>query len=103
MLYHSRGIGEGFSGDYNEYFGLNVDTDALVYLALANHMLHEQNPEAITIAEVISLDGCVVLFNVPFSQRMFQECPPYADLYLKAESVLTIVLVWPFQINGLKF
>lgn len=26
MLYHSRGIGEGFSGDYNEYFGLNVDT-----------------------------------------------------------------------------
>lgn len=54
MLYHSRGIGEGFSGDYNEYFGLNVDTDALVYLALANHMLHEQNPEAITIAEDVS-------------------------------------------------
>lgn len=52
MLYHSRGIGEGFSGDYNEYFGLNVDTDALNYLALANHMLHTQNPECITIAEV---------------------------------------------------
>lgn len=54
MLYHSRGIGEGFSGDYNEYFGLNVDTDALVYLALANHMLHQQNHQVVTIAEDVS-------------------------------------------------
>lgn len=52
MLYHSRGIGEGFSGDYNEYFGLNVDTDALNYLALANHLLHGLNSECVTIAEV---------------------------------------------------
>ena len=52
MLYHSRGIGEGFSGDYNEYFGMNVDTDALTYLALANYVLHEQNPQVVTIAEV---------------------------------------------------
>lgn len=54
MLYHSHGIGEGFSGDYNEYFGLNVDIEALVYLMLANHMLHELSPEIITIAEVSS-------------------------------------------------
>ncbi|XP_013114422.2 1,4-alpha-glucan-branching enzyme [Stomoxys calcitrans] len=54
MLYHSRGIGEGFSGDYNEYFGLNVDTDALNYLALANHMLHNINNECVTIAEDVS-------------------------------------------------
>lgn len=54
MLYHSRGIGEGFSGDYNEYFGLNVDTDAIVYLALANDMLHMVNPQIITIAEDVS-------------------------------------------------
>lgn len=52
MLYHSHGIGEGFSGDYNEYFGLNVDMEALVYLMLANHMLHDLYPEIITIAEV---------------------------------------------------
>jgi len=38
MLYHSRGIGQGFSGDYNEYFGLNTDTEALCYLALANYV-----------------------------------------------------------------
>ncbi|XP_017040833.1 1,4-alpha-glucan-branching enzyme [Drosophila ficusphila] len=54
MLYHSRGIGEGFSGDYNEYFGLNVDTDALNYLGLANHLLHTLDPRIITIAEDVS-------------------------------------------------
>lgn len=53
MLYHSRGMGHGFSGDYNEYFGLNTDTDALVYLMLANDMLHTLYPEVITIAEVL--------------------------------------------------
>ncbi|KAG5684753.1 hypothetical protein PVAND_013967 [Polypedilum vanderplanki] len=54
MLYHSHGIGEGFSGDYNEYFGLNVDTDAFVYLALANKFLHDLDPNVITIAEDVS-------------------------------------------------
>lgn len=54
MLYHSRGIGEGFSGDYNEYFGMNVDTEALIYLALANYFLHELNQDIITIAEDVS-------------------------------------------------
>lgn len=54
MLYHSRGIGEGFSGDYNEYFGLNVDTEALIYLAVANYFLHKLDPNVITIAEDVS-------------------------------------------------
>ncbi|KAK6620058.1 1,4-alpha-glucan branching enzyme [Polyplax serrata] len=54
MLFHNRGIGEGFSGDYNEYFGLNTDTDAIVYLMLANHMLHSTYPDVVTIAEDVS-------------------------------------------------
>ncbi|XP_055343029.1 1,4-alpha-glucan-branching enzyme-like [Paramacrobiotus metropolitanus] len=54
MLYHSHGIGHGFSGDYNEYFGLNADTDSIVYLMLANHMLHSLYPHMITIAEDVS-------------------------------------------------
>lgn len=54
MLYHSRGIGEGFSGDYNEYFGMNVDTEAVCYLALANKILHTIDPNIITIAEDVS-------------------------------------------------
>ncbi len=52
MLYHTHGMGHGFSGDYNEYFGLNTDTDALVYLMLSNDMIHKLYPNAITIAEV---------------------------------------------------
>lgn len=54
MLYHSRGIGEGFSGDYNEYFGLNVDTDAVIYLALANRLMHTISKDMVTIAEDVS-------------------------------------------------
>lgn len=62
MIYHSRGVGEGFSGNYSEYFGLNVDTDAIVYLMLANHMLHSIYPEVTTIAEVRKKDY-LYLFN----------------------------------------
>lgn len=52
MLYHSRGVGEGFSGHYDEYYGLNVDTEALVYLMLANELAHLLDSRAVTIAEV---------------------------------------------------
>lgn len=44
--------GSGFSGDYSEYFGLQVDEDSLVYLMLANHVLHTLYPDCITVAEV---------------------------------------------------
>ncbi|XP_046429006.1 1,4-alpha-glucan-branching enzyme [Neodiprion virginianus] len=54
MLYHSRGMGEGFSGHYDEYYGLNVDVEGVVYLMMANHMLHKLYPEMITIAEDVS-------------------------------------------------
>ncbi|KRT80562.1 hypothetical protein AMK59_7074, partial [Oryctes borbonicus] len=54
MLYHSHGIGEGFSGNYDEYYGLNVDTEAVVYLMLANYVIHRLNSQHITIAEDVS-------------------------------------------------
>lgn len=54
MLYHSRGLGQGFSGQYDEYFGLNVDLEGVVYLMLANYLLHQYYPELITIAEDVS-------------------------------------------------
>lgn len=50
---HSSGF--GFSGDYSEYFGLQVDEDSLVYLMLANHVLHTLYPDCITVAEVKTL------------------------------------------------
>uniref|UniRef100_A0A4X2L618 1,4-alpha-glucan branching enzyme n=1 Tax=Vombatus ursinus TaxID=29139 RepID=A0A4X2L618_VOMUR len=54
MLYHHHGMGQGFSGDYSEYFGLQVDEDSLVYLMLANHLVHLIFPDCITIAEDVS-------------------------------------------------
>ena len=53
MLYHHRGLGTAFT-DYSCYFDGSVDLDALAYLALANGLIHEIRPAAITIAEDVS-------------------------------------------------
>lgn len=55
MLYLHSGIGVQFSGNYDEYFGMQVDIDACVYMMLANEMLHTLYPDvATTIAEDVS-------------------------------------------------
>ncbi|CAJ0920004.1 unnamed protein product, partial [Mesorhabditis belari] len=54
MLYHSHGMNDSFAGGYPMYFGLNADTDSLVYLMLANDFLHRKYPQIITIAEEVS-------------------------------------------------
>ncbi|KAL8568163.1 1,4-alpha-glucan branching enzyme [Nucella lapillus] len=55
MLYHSHGMGHGFTGHYDEYFGLNTDTESFAYLTLANFMLHCFYPDfMITVAEEVS-------------------------------------------------
>lgn len=53
MLYKNHGIGVDFM-NYGQYFDLNVDEDAYVYCALANRLVHEIRPNAITIAEDVS-------------------------------------------------
>ncbi|KAL6593505.1 glycoside hydrolase [Neocallimastix californiae] len=54
MMYYHHGMGYGFSGNYDEYFGGNTDLEAVVYLMLANKMIHDLYPDAITIAEDVS-------------------------------------------------
>ncbi|KAJ3335651.1 alpha-1,4-glucan branching enzyme, partial [Gonapodya sp. JEL0774] len=54
MMYHHHGMGTGFAGGYQEYFGDAVDMDAVIYLMLANDMTHSIYPNAITIAEDVS-------------------------------------------------
>ena len=54
ILYRNHGINYSFSGDYKEYFSNNFDEDGGVYLMLANKLLHQINPEVITIAEDVS-------------------------------------------------
>ena len=53
MLYTHHGLGVDFIS-YEQYFDASVDDDALVYLTLANRLIHEVNPDAITIAEDVS-------------------------------------------------
>eukprot|EP01111_Echinosteliopsis_oligospora_P004620 TRINITY_DN1762_c0_g1_i1.p1 TRINITY_DN1762_c0_g1~~TRINITY_DN1762_c0_g1_i1.p1 ORF type:complete len:773 (+),score=216.46 TRINITY_DN1762_c0_g1_i1:112-2319(+) len=52
MLYFHRGSSPANS--YEHYFGPEVDEDAITYLLLANDMLHELNPNVITIAEEVT-------------------------------------------------
>ena len=53
MLYYSHGLEESFVG-YEDYFNDKQDLDAVCYLTLANKLIHEINPKAITIAEEVS-------------------------------------------------
>lgn len=84
MLYTHHGIGTGFSGGYHEYFGPGVDEDGVVYLMLANEMIHDLYPEAITIAEDVSgMPGLCVklsLGGVGFDYRLAMAVP---DMYIK--------------------
>ncbi|PIA46828.1 hypothetical protein AQUCO_01500400v1 [Aquilegia coerulea] len=54
MLYHHHGINMAFTGDYNEYFSESTDVDAVVYLMLANLVIHKILPDATVIAEDVS-------------------------------------------------
>ena len=53
MLYHDHGLGSAFT-DYSMYFSPNTDVEAVTYLTLANKLIHEVNPNAITVAEDMS-------------------------------------------------
>ncbi|CAG9980814.1 unnamed protein product [Clonostachys byssicola] len=86
MLYvhHGMGFNSGFSGGYHEYFGSEVDEEAVVYLALANHLIHSLYPESITIAEDVSgmpaLCLPVSLGGVGFDYRLAMAVP---DMWIK--------------------
>ncbi len=53
MLYRDHGLGKPFTS-YDDYFGDNVDEEAVAYLTLANQLIHEGAPQAITVAEDVS-------------------------------------------------
>ena len=53
MLYKNHGIGTNFS-EQKDYFGDNVNNEAVTYLQLANTLIHQLNKDHITIAEDVS-------------------------------------------------
>ncbi len=80
MLYYSHGLGEAFCG-YGDYYNGHQDDNAICYLTLANLLIHEVNPRAITIAEEVSgMPGLAAPFKdggYGFDYRMAMNVPDY--------------------------
>ncbi len=70
MLYHHHGLGKAFTS-YDDYFNGDVSESAITYLTLANAVIHEVNPEAVTIAEDVSgMPGLASAEGIGFDCRM---------------------------------
>jgi 1,4-alpha-glucan branching enzyme len=86
MMYLNHGLGQDFKG-YDDYFGKNVDPDAVAYLTMANEVAHRVRPDAITIAEDVS--GMVGIARpsaeggVGFDYRLAMGVPDYWIKVLK--------------------
>ena len=80
MLYYSHGLGEAFC-NYNDYFNGHQDDNAICYLTIANKLIHEVNPDAVTIAEEVSgMPGLAAKFEdggYGFDYRMAMNIPDY--------------------------
>lgn len=80
MLYYSHGLGEAFC-NYGDYFNGHQDGNAICYLTLANELIHQVNPKAISIAEEVSgmpgLAAKVEDGGYGFDYRMAMNIPDY--------------------------
>ena len=80
MLYYSHGLGEACC-NYGDYFNGHQDDNAICYLTLANLLIHEMNPQAITIAEEVSgMPGLAAKFKdggYGFDYRMAMNIPDF--------------------------
>ena len=86
MLYHDHGLGSAFC-NYGMYFSPNTDLDSVIYLQLANELVHRLNPRAITIAEDMSgYPGmCLKIHDggIGFDYRLSMGVPDMWIKYLK--------------------
>ena len=84
MLYHDHGLGTDFNSN-DKYFSYNTHTEAITYLQLANELIREVNPKAITIAEDMSgMPGmCLPIEDggIGFDYRLGMGLP---DMWIKA-------------------
>ena len=80
MLYLDHGLGKAFV-NYDDYFNPNVDVEALTYFYLANKLIHDINPNALSIAEEMSgMPGIatpIVDGGLGFDYRMAMGVPDF--------------------------
>jgi len=88
MIYQDHGLGKDFTS-YADYYNLNQDGDAISYLTLANQLIHEVNPKAITIAEEMSgmpgLASPIAKCGMGFDYRLAMGIPDYWIRLLKTK------------------
>ena len=84
MLYHDHGLGTSFDNN-SKYFSYNTHTEAVTYLQLANELIRQVNPKAITIAEDMSgMPGMALPIEdggIGFDYRLGMGLP---DMWIKA-------------------
>ena len=84
MLYHDHGLGTDFNSN-DKYFSYNTHTDAITYLQLANELIRQVNPNAVTIAEDMSgMPGMALPIEdggIGFDYRLGMGLP---DMWIKA-------------------
>lgn len=89
MLYFDHGLGKKFT-NYAMYYDGNQDEDALTYLTLANKLIHELRPDALTIAEDVSgMPGLAVPVaqgGYGFDYRLAMGTPDYWIKIIKERS-----------------
>ncbi len=87
MIYYHHGYTDFMSEPYNAYFGNEVNRDAITYLTLANKLVGEVKPSAITIAEDVSgMPGMAIAIEdggIGFSYRLGMAIPDFWIKYLK--------------------
>ena len=80
MLYYDHGLSKDFT-EYSFYYDGNQDIDAIAYLCMANKLIHEINPAAITVAEEMSgmpgLAEPIYDGGLGFDYRMAMGTPDY--------------------------
>lgn len=80
MLYFDHGLNRNFT-DYNMYFDGQQDEDAITYLGLANTLIHENDPNALSVAEEMSgypgLAAGLKDGGLGFDYRMSMGTPDY--------------------------
>ena len=89
MLYHNHGLGYSFDG-LHSYYNHVIDTDAYLYLQLANEVAHLVRPEAITIAEDVSglpgLGQAQTIGGVGFDYRLGMGIPDFWIKVIKEQA-----------------
>lgn len=80
MLYYDHGLERAFTS-YEDYYSGGEDKNAIVYLTLANKLIHQLKPTSVTIAEEVSgmpgLAAPIYDGGFGFDYRMAMNIPDY--------------------------